>query len=419
MLVKIKDILPNPFRNIEHYPINREKVETLKASFDRTEFWDNILGRERKGKVELAYGHHRWIALKEHYGLEHTVNITTRNLSDADMIVIMAGENMDEWATSAIVEIETVEAVVKAFAEGKIKLPKVDGKARKGSVRYAPSFIPDVTLGESHMPYTAQSVGDFLGWVKPKDGAVQAKVHTALTALQYIEEGISKLSDFENMGSKGIEAVVRQAAQARAFKESQARVAAQRAEYARKEIEEAKRREEKARAEAEKYRKQRRAEEERRASEEAEAAKREREEHIRTKAREEADAATRRKEGREVARKVTAAVSKHIQSGGGTKTAPDAAIKAVPKHDRQQPDLQKYLRDALREVDAFLTYKSPVHEDLHRVLEYKDSLDEDALDNAKRSLLSLSKRAATFAEEFTLGTPVPKNSNHGRLTLKN
>ena len=43
-------------------------VKTLKTSINETSFWSNILAGlhpKQKGKYQLAYGHHRCIALKE------------------------------------------------------------------------------------------------------------------------------------------------------------------------------------------------------------------------------------------------------------------------------------------------------------------------------------------------------------------
>jgi len=43
----------------------------------------------------------------------------------------MAHENMEEWETSAIVEIETIAAVVEAYGAGKIELNGLPGKLGK------------------------------------------------------------------------------------------------------------------------------------------------------------------------------------------------------------------------------------------------------------------------------------------------
>jgi ParB-like chromosome segregation protein Spo0J len=418
MLVAIKDILPNPFRNIEHYPINREKVEALKASMDRTEFWDNILGRKRAdGKIEQAYGHHRKIALLEHYGANHKVEITIRDLSDGDMIVIMAQENMEEWSTSAIVEIETVEAVVKAFAEGKITLSAVDRKSKKGIVRYAPSFIPDDPRAEKIMAYTAQSVADFLGWVQPKNKEAQTKVHTALTALQYIEEGIVKLSAFEGLGTKGIEVVIIEARRARMVKEGQAKIAARIAKQSREDAEKAKRAEEEARKEAERYRRKRKEALERKAHEEELRAAREREEAEQQAAQSEAHAAREHKAGKIAAARVTKAVAEHVKGGGGYRNARDVAFKAF-KERTAPPNIGDFLEKALREVSGFL-YDDALSKKLNTVLDYKTAIDEDALEKAHDTLCRVSKRVQTYADRFKPDGEPEKHAQRGSLALHN
>ena len=59
-------IKPNPFRRMELYPVDRIKVEALKASYRRTGFWENLLAREvGNGDAGVAYGHHRLIAFEE------------------------------------------------------------------------------------------------------------------------------------------------------------------------------------------------------------------------------------------------------------------------------------------------------------------------------------------------------------------
>ncbi len=113
MKKKVKDLEANPFRNIAKYPIDRVKVEALKTSIKETTFWDNILVRPhptKKGKYQIAYGHHRDIALKELKITE--VDIPVRKLTDSQMVKIMAEENL-QWMTSPTVINETVLAAKK------------------------------------------------------------------------------------------------------------------------------------------------------------------------------------------------------------------------------------------------------------------------------------------------------------------
>jgi len=117
MQLQVSDLKPNPFRRIKRYPIDREKVESLKSSISETSFWDNILARKQNGEYQIAYGHHRLVALQE-LGVE-SVNIPVRKLSDPDMLRIMANENLEGWGSSPQVAIETV-SVVKEYLDGEL-----------------------------------------------------------------------------------------------------------------------------------------------------------------------------------------------------------------------------------------------------------------------------------------------------------
>ena len=118
MKVQVGSLRPNPYRHIDKYPINREKVESLKLSINDTTFWDNILARKDGDYFQIAYGHHRLVALKE---LEiKIVDIPVRDLTNAQMLKIMANENMDDWKTTPAVIHETVLAA-KEFIEKEIE----------------------------------------------------------------------------------------------------------------------------------------------------------------------------------------------------------------------------------------------------------------------------------------------------------
>jgi len=116
MKIKVDKLRPNPFRKIKLYPIDRSKVEALKISISDTSFWDNILARQKGKYFEIAYGHHRWIAIKE-LGIKE-VDIPVRDLSDYLMVKIMAEENLN-WSTSPAVVNETVLAA-KEFLDSEL-----------------------------------------------------------------------------------------------------------------------------------------------------------------------------------------------------------------------------------------------------------------------------------------------------------
>ena len=205
MKFALRDIKPNPFRNTDHYPINRDKIEQLKASIQSTEFWDNIVARKNGKGAEIAYGHHRLVALRELFKPTHMIELIVRDLDNAQMLRIMANENMTEWQHDASIEHETVRAVVLAYGAGKIELENLHPKLNSTNYRNAPSFTIDpdrlhtcVSDRGQHL-YTAATIAKFLGWESPSR---LEKVHTALHALEQQEEGIIDAEDFVGLGPK-------------------------------------------------------------------------------------------------------------------------------------------------------------------------------------------------------------------------
>jgi hypothetical protein len=195
--IAVRDLRPNPFRHLERYPINRDKIDALKESIRSTEFWDNLIARKApngSGGYEIAYGHHRYVALKE-MRIEE-IDIPVRNLTDTIMAKIMAHENMEEWSGSALIEQETVRAIVEGFAEGRIVMGPVTPSA-KGPFRHAPSFISDggrIESGRQDSIYTAATLSKFLGWN-------ETKVEAILSTLAVIERGLVKEDDLEGLST--------------------------------------------------------------------------------------------------------------------------------------------------------------------------------------------------------------------------
>ncbi|MDH3376203.1 MAG: ParB/RepB/Spo0J family partition protein [Gammaproteobacteria bacterium] len=190
MKVQLKDIKANPFRDIGRYPINEKKIETLRRSIQKTGFWDNCVARKVNGHVELAYGHHRLVALREEFPPDHEVNMIPRDLDDADMIRVMANENQEEWGHNASVTMETIRAVVNAIADGKITMPRANpGKVRR--IRIAPSFCIEDPQRKSFPPtaYTSKDIQEFLGWS-------ETNVNSALKMLETVELGLAEDETF-------------------------------------------------------------------------------------------------------------------------------------------------------------------------------------------------------------------------------
>src|SRR5258707_2826713 len=178
-LVEVCHLLPNPYRRTAHYPIDEPKVERLIQSYHQTGYWGNIVGRRLNSIwLEIAYGHHRKIAIERTYKPTDKVPIIVRSLTDEQMILMMANENMSDFSASFIVDLETVYSVILAFGQGQITLRPLTRKEESTlkEIRCAPSFIPgNLFSGGKH--YSPQTLADFLGWlVKGRDGqAVPAR----------------------------------------------------------------------------------------------------------------------------------------------------------------------------------------------------------------------------------------------------
>lgn len=178
MKVKVKDVSPNPYRNIEHYPLNKDKIIALTQSIEKTGFWDNLVAREVNGKIEIAYGHHRIEALRlaEGFGYDFEFELPIKEIDNGTMIQIMANENMQEWSHSIGVIDETVK-VAKKFLEN-----DTDFFRKKSTIAKSKGFA------------TSNDISDFLGWN-------QSKVSQSLKRLNLIEEGTITKEAVESLPS--------------------------------------------------------------------------------------------------------------------------------------------------------------------------------------------------------------------------
>jgi hypothetical protein len=160
--VKVKDLRPNPYRRLDQYPLDPDKVQKLKQSIETDEFWANITGRRVGRYVEIAFGHHRLAAIRQLFKPTDKITIVIRELSNEQMIKLMAWENRKEWGASIWSYVETLEATIEAYRQGQITLPPVPAKTNTGEkspIRYA---SPDSVMH----PYTKSTVAMALGWTK-------------------------------------------------------------------------------------------------------------------------------------------------------------------------------------------------------------------------------------------------------------
>jgi ParB-like nuclease family protein len=236
---KIRDIRWNRFRNKERYPVNEQRVQALMDSFEATVgVWPVILASANDdGTAELVFGHHRLEAAERKYGPDYEIDLVIQPVSDEMRLKRMAHENSSEFGdSSALVDQETIRAVVEAAGAGLIKLPEIGPKTDPSSIRYAPRF----SAGEEPqspaigVPYTAQTIGRFIGWLKRKrnpDGTLgsefgeeaQEKVKWALGGLELIEQRLLTQANFEGLTTNGAQGLITETRKALKRREDEAK----------------------------------------------------------------------------------------------------------------------------------------------------------------------------------------------------
>jgi hypothetical protein len=185
MRIKVSSIKPNPFRDIDRYPIDRDKVESLKAKIKKTFFWNNIVCRKVGAFYEIAYGHHRLIAIKE-CGIKE-IDIPVVELSDAEMVLMMADENHKDWNTSAAVVLETVRAT-KKFIDDELSRYATLADLRRSKSYLISLLDRNITEGK-YQDLKKNGCGQTLILKFLGDDWKQWHIQDALKILNLIEEG--------------------------------------------------------------------------------------------------------------------------------------------------------------------------------------------------------------------------------------
>lgn len=169
----LEDVLPNPYRKINEWALDEDKIERLMQSYENTGFWDgSIQGRFTSvpGKVEIAYGHHR-IEAARRKNLDQ-VGIVVTDRSNEQMIQMMANENAAEFKHDAWVTVETISVVIEAFGRGEIALKELSGHGANQQQYSLP-------CGKH---YSLAAIARFLGWIKPSNGQATSACAKAFDA---------------------------------------------------------------------------------------------------------------------------------------------------------------------------------------------------------------------------------------------
>jgi len=96
MKIQVSTIDTNPFRDMETNPVDRERVDGLRASIKTDKFWGGLPVRKhptKKGRYQIGCGHHRLIALRENKIT--SIEAPVVDYTDAQMLRIMINENAE------------------------------------------------------------------------------------------------------------------------------------------------------------------------------------------------------------------------------------------------------------------------------------------------------------------------------------
>lgn len=109
MKIKLKDLNPNPFKQkINGGKLNQEKIEKLKESIKSDGFWAGIMCRQTDSGYQIPFGHHRVESAKQVLGKDYVVDIPILELSDEQMVRMLANENSMQNEEFAIYQVDTV-----------------------------------------------------------------------------------------------------------------------------------------------------------------------------------------------------------------------------------------------------------------------------------------------------------------------
>lgn len=387
--VSISQLRPNPFRELDDYPIDREKVDKLKESISETGFWGTIVARKKGNAYEIAFGHHRQVALVELQqegviGKSEKVDIIVRDLTNEQMIQLMARENLEEWGTNAYIEAQTVESTIRAYGAGEIKLPEVADKARKETIRY-------VDQRSGLHPYTEKAVAQFLGWTRLKGDDIQPNhaCNVAFQMLDAFELGIVSRKELRGVKRDVAREIV---SKAMALHREQERIAEERRRMAK--------------------------EAERRAADEEDARKAKSLQKAAEELERQADVAE--SSAKSIAKDFAKEAVKQTKAGNwalrNVRDAGDQAKNELRSKREQQEKTAKQHYDSLRhEVCKMLNDKSDERfASLKKLLRMDCGLTQEDIDSLIEEVKALQSRCGTFAKE--LGEWKPKDSDTSEVS---
>jgi ParB/RepB/Spo0J family partition protein len=111
MLVQLRDLKPNPYRDFKIDPIDPENVKTLIESIRQDGFWGGVVCRQINGEIQIGAGHHRIEAARK-AGLI-SADLFVGDLDDAAMIRVYARENATQRGNSGVAIAGSIASAIR------------------------------------------------------------------------------------------------------------------------------------------------------------------------------------------------------------------------------------------------------------------------------------------------------------------
>lgn len=371
--IAVKNIVPNPYRHMEKYPIRENKIEELQRSYAETCVWPTIVGRMFGDKLELAFGHHRWIAAQRMGIKEIPVNV--QKLGNEQMLKMMIHENSEDWGSNALIDQEALRATLEAIADGELDVSGlIPAKTKTSLLLAAPSVLSkDDGYLDTHHRYTKLALATFLGWTRKIGGGriePSERFEVAWRSLELIEAGITHDRDYEGLSRRQALEVNKESHKAfQAWGEQQRRfeVAARNAEKVA-------------------------------ASTDDPALKRNAEKQA-AKMKAEAQQAAVKKV--EEARKVREHVANELRSGVGVREAAKKAaeVKQQPKRQAPPPRVAELADRVAGRVAEFLNDGDRLLQEVRAVIQYRGDCPQREIKRLASNLRKLATRCERLADQ--------------------
>jgi hypothetical protein len=119
MLVKLRELKPNPMRDFTVDPMDEDRIEKLRSSIEENGFWGGVVCRKAdNGEIQIAAGHTR-IAAALAAGVDKAdLFVGNGDMDDATMIRIYARENATQRGNLGTAQVGSVASAVRYIAKG-------------------------------------------------------------------------------------------------------------------------------------------------------------------------------------------------------------------------------------------------------------------------------------------------------------